>query len=118
MYEYLFIFIVCEFSGYFQLFAAFWFVEPASAALIWQIIKCLQLQLDTLLPVTTLNAAHMPCFGDIDRRDVCLRSNTMGLNGTWFVVLKAPNKIHLKDSTAISLPRNHDPLTQDNQETN
>ena len=31
-------------------------------------------------------------FGDIDRRDVCLLSNKMELDGTRVVVLKAPEK--------------------------
>ena len=55
-------------------------------------------------------------FGSIGYRDVCLLSSITGCDGTQHVVLKAP-KIHLKNSTAMSLSRNHDLVTQDNPQT-
>ena len=53
---------------------------------------------------------ELPSFGDIGRRDFCLFSKIMGLNGALNVGLAVP-KIHLKSSTAMSLSRNHDPVT-------
>jgi len=41
----------------------------------------------------------------------------MELDGTQLVVLKASKKIHLKNSTAMSLYRDHDPITKDNPQT-
>ena len=59
---------------------------------------------------------ELPIFGDISCRDCCLLSNIMGLNCALNVVLTLP-KIHLKNSTAVSLSRNHDPITQNNPQT-
>ena len=44
-------------------------------------------------------------FGDISRRDFCLRSNIIGLNSALCIL------IHLKNSTVMSLFRNHDSVT-------
>lgn len=52
-------------------------------------------------------------LGDISRRDVCLFSNIIELDGTSPVVLKAP-KIHTNNATSVSLYRNQDLVTQDN----
>lgn len=49
----------------------------------------------------------MPSFGDVG-----FLSNIMGLDNTRLLELKAPKKLHLKDSTA-SLSRNHDPRYTD-----
>lgn len=45
---------------------------------------------------------------DISSRDIRLLSIIMKLDGISLVMLRAP-KYHLKDSTTMSLPRNHDP---------
>ena len=48
------------------------------------------------------------CFGEIHRRDDRLLSIIMEPDGT---------RVHLKNSTVMSLFRNHDPVTQHNQQT-
>ena len=67
-----------------------------------------------LLPVVLFISLDSFGFGDIGRRDFCLLSNIMGLNGALNVVLTAP-KIHLRNSTVMSLSRNtviqNDPQT-------
>ena len=57
---------------------------------------------------------ELPCFGVIGCRDFGPLSNIMGLNGALNVVLTAQRKNTniLKDSTIMSLSRNHDPVTK------
>ena len=51
---------------------------------------------------------ELPSFGDIGRRDVCLFSNIMGLNGALNVVLTVPKKyihIHKKIQQQCLFPK-------------
>ena len=59
---------------------------------------------------------ELSSLGDISHRNFCLLSNIMGLNGALLVVL-TEKKIHLKNSTAMSLYRNHDPTFQKSKVT-
>lgn len=49
---------------------------------------------------------HLPIFIYVGCRDVYLPSNINELAGTSLVVLKATQKIYLKNTTAMSLSRN------------
>ena len=68
--------------------------------------------------ITLVLFIHLDCFGvsfgDISCSVVvCFLSNKMELVGSLLDVLRVPKK-HLKNSTAVSLSRNHNPVNQDN----
>lgn len=56
-------------------------------------------------------------YGDVSWRDFCLVSSIMELKGSSLLPLKVPEKPHLKNSTAMSLSRNHAPVTKHKPQT-
>lgn len=60
---------------------------------------------------------ELPNCVDRGHRDVCFLSNIMEPDRTWLAVLKVPEKIKLKDSTALSHSKNHELVSEDNPQT-
>lgn len=64
---------------------------------------------------------HRGCFGEVFSISIVEMSalfwNTLELDGTELVVLKATRKTSGKNSTEMSLKKNHDTVTQDNPRT-
>ena len=59
----------------------------------------------------------LPSFGGIGFRGVCPLSSVMELDGMWLVVLVELHTHTFLNSSAMSLSRNHDPVTQDTPQT-
>ena len=90
-----------------SLLATIHFMTPAAGALFMLLhinptIHISPLACSAIYPLSFFGVS----FGDIGHQYVCLLSIIMGLA-----------KIHLKNSTAISFFKNHDPVTQDNPQT-